>query len=366
MRARMASPPCANSRTSRRSRPCTRSASARPRANHARARATSNRHQRRRTPASAGRAARASRLPAKRSRSSCGQVDPAALEVARHVLPAVGELERGADLVGARLALRVAVPEQPEHDAADRVRRAAAVLEQVRERRAWRSVSPAASRRNAVSRSRNGSIGSRCAAMVWPSARKTGSSTAARSARAGEQLLLVCREAVEPAGGIALVRQVVAAAREGVHRRQVAAQPARQEKRPDREVLVVGAGDPGALGVRLLDARGGAHHVDGSTRARYCPSARSGTCSGASSRRRYGAPRDARRGEGVSSHAPSACCASQQVLHAARHGGMRRARGGEQRHHAPTRSATACCRRHPRCASSSYDDTRSPQPPSAF
>src|SRR5206468_1898086 len=62
-------------------------------------------------------------------------VDAAAPQVARHVLPEVGELERGANVVRARLALRVAVAEEREHDAPDRVGRAAAVREDVGEGR---------------------------------------------------------------------------------------------------------------------------------------------------------------------------------------------------------------------------------------
>lgn len=170
-------------------------------------------------------------------------------------------------LVRARLALRVAVPEQPEDDAADGIRRAAAVLEQVREGRDGAGLA------GGVTAKRGEQIAER---LDRQPVRREGVTERdedrvvdrARVARAGEQLLLVCREAVEPAGGLALVSQVVAATREGVHRRQVAAQMTRQEKRPDREVLVVGAGEPGALGVRLLDACGSGHHVDGSTCAR--------------------------------------------------------------------------------------------------
>src|SRR5207249_3967497 len=61
------------------------------------------------------------------------QVDAAAVEVARHVLPEVGQLERRADVVGAALARGVAMAEEREHEPPDGIGRAAAVAEQVGE-----------------------------------------------------------------------------------------------------------------------------------------------------------------------------------------------------------------------------------------
>src|SRR5262245_60635910 len=201
-----------------------------------------------------------------------GQVDATAFQILGHVLPAVGELQGGADLVGARLPFRIVVPEEPEHDAADRVRGAPAVLEQVRERR----------------------HGPRLAGRVAPEGRQEVAERLDRQAvrrdgvaegekdriidrsrigGAGQQPLLVSRQAGEPSLRISLVCQIVAAACEGVDGGEVAPQPAWQEEGADREVLVVGAGDAAALRVGALESLG---HAADSARDRYWPSARSG------------------------------------------------------------------------------------------
>src|SRR5947199_4469006 len=61
------------------------------------------------------------------------QVNAPTVEVARHVLPEVRQLERRADVVRAALARGVAMAEEREHEPADGVGRAAAVAEQVGE-----------------------------------------------------------------------------------------------------------------------------------------------------------------------------------------------------------------------------------------
>src|SRR5262249_59705199 len=99
---------------------------------------------------------------------------------------------------------------------------------------------------------------------------------------AGQQPLLVCRQAGEPSLRVSLVRQIVAAACEGVDGGEVAPQAARQEEGADREVLVVGAGNAAALRVGALESLG---HAADSARDRYWPSARSGYWSAESSDR---------------------------------------------------------------------------------
>jgi hypothetical protein len=63
------------------------------------------------------------------------QVDAAFAEIDGEVLPEVRELERGADVVGARLALGVGVAEEVQHEVADRVRGVHAVVHELVERR---------------------------------------------------------------------------------------------------------------------------------------------------------------------------------------------------------------------------------------
>src|SRR5690348_1580180 len=58
-------------------------------------------------------------------------VDAALLEVAADVLPEVRELQRGASGVGERLTLGVAVAEEIEHEAADRIRGVAAISDDI-------------------------------------------------------------------------------------------------------------------------------------------------------------------------------------------------------------------------------------------
>src|SRR5262249_18944960 len=200
------------------------------------------------------------------------QVDATAFQIPGHVLPAVGELQGGADLVGARLPLRIVVSEQAEHDPTDGVRGAPAVLEQVRE----------------------GRHGPRLAGRVTPEGRQQVAKRLDREAvrcdgvaegekdrivdrgrigGAGGRPVPLCRQVGEASLGGSLVRQVVATAREGVDGGEVATQPARQEEGADREVLVVGAGDAAALRVSALESLG---HAADSARDRYWPSARSG------------------------------------------------------------------------------------------
>ena len=85
---------------------------------------------------------------------------------------------------------------------------------------------------------------------------------ARRIARAGEEALLPDCQPLEPAGVGSLVGQVVGAAREGVDRGQVVAEPPREQPRADGEVLVVPARDARAVRVGRrqpggLDAHGG-------------------------------------------------------------------------------------------------------------
>ena len=84
-----------------------------------------------------------------------GQVDAADVEIAAHVLPEIGELQGGADVIGQgrpRLVERLA---EVKHQPPDRVGGAAAIVEQLIERLV--SLDDAGPARRRTSRSRNGS-----------------------------------------------------------------------------------------------------------------------------------------------------------------------------------------------------------------
>src|SRR5204863_229779 len=88
-----------------------------------------------------------------------------------------------------------------------------------------------------------------------------GRASCQRGAALGEAIQILLRD-VEPAGVGSLVGQVVGAAREGVDRGQVVAEPPREQPRADGEVLVVPARDARAAGVGRrqpggVDALGG-------------------------------------------------------------------------------------------------------------
>jgi len=116
------------------------------------------------------------RVPATREAIEvlCRDVHAAPIEVAGHVLPEVRQLEGGADVVGARLPLGIAVPEESEHDTPDRVRRAATVLENVREGREGARVAGRVAPEGR-SRSRNGSSGRSWRAIVCDEGDEDGS-----------------------------------------------------------------------------------------------------------------------------------------------------------------------------------------------
>ena len=61
------------------------------------------------------------------------QIDAILFQIHDHILPEIGELQRRASGVGKRLPLRVAIAAQPQHQAAHRIRRIAAVVEQLLE-----------------------------------------------------------------------------------------------------------------------------------------------------------------------------------------------------------------------------------------
>src|SRR5437899_5741448 len=59
-------------------------------------------------------------------------INAAPLEIARHVLPEIGKLQRSTRVVGELLPLGVAITAQVKHQAAHRVGRIAAIAEHVR------------------------------------------------------------------------------------------------------------------------------------------------------------------------------------------------------------------------------------------
>ena len=59
------------------------------------------------------------------------QINAATLVIAGHVLPEVGQLQRGADLIGQLAAALVVAAAQIQHQAADGIGRVAAVAEQI-------------------------------------------------------------------------------------------------------------------------------------------------------------------------------------------------------------------------------------------
>ena len=168
-----------------------------------------------------------------------GEVDPAAVEVTRDVLPEVRQLERGADLVRTRLALRVPVAEEREHDAADRVGRRAAVGDDVGEGR------EAAGLAGGVAAERGEELAQRLDRQ-----REKDRILGRRGlAGAGEELRFPRREALEAPLVDPFVRQIVRAARERIDGREVVAERPGQEPGADGEVLVVRAGDARAVRV---------------------------------------------------------------------------------------------------------------------
>ena len=59
------------------------------------------------------------------------KIDTAFLEVGADVLPKICELQRGAGVVGKLLALRITVPAEIEDQMSNRIRRVAAIAEQI-------------------------------------------------------------------------------------------------------------------------------------------------------------------------------------------------------------------------------------------
>ena len=84
-------------------------------------------------------------------------VDAALFQIARHILPEIRELQRRARRVGKLLALGVAIAAQIQHQAADRIRRIAAIIEHVIPGRSSAARSGPGETRS--SRSENGSMG---------------------------------------------------------------------------------------------------------------------------------------------------------------------------------------------------------------
>src|SRR5581483_1425064 len=189
-------------------------------------------------------AARRERLaaPGKAIEVLVRNVRAAAGMVAGDVLPEVRQLERRADVVAPRLALRVPVAEEREDEAPDRVRRAPAVAEDVVE---GREAGRLAGR---VATEGLEQVAERVDGQVAPPDRlaeraEDGIARSARIRGAALEPRGVDGEPLGPSRRRPLVGQVVAAAREGVERGEVVAEAPRQEPRPDGEVLVVAACD---------------------------------------------------------------------------------------------------------------------------
>ena len=127
-RSRIRMPPSQVRRSSRRSRPVTRSATGRPWSKRMRVRrtASSKAFAPGLGPDARGEIAFLGPPPAA---DFGGQVDPAAAVVDAEVLPEVGQLQRRAQAVGRLLDVAAAMAGDAEDEAADRVRRAAAVVE---------------------------------------------------------------------------------------------------------------------------------------------------------------------------------------------------------------------------------------------
>jgi hypothetical protein len=184
-------------------------------------------------------------------------VDAVALgEVGAHVLPEVRQLEGGAHVIGARRALVVTMAEETEHDAADRVGGAPAVLEDVGE-----GGEPAA-RAGGVAPERRQEVAERLERQVVAGDRVAEGQEhrVARGGRVDRGALESPLELVETRQALgrrrdALVGDVVAEPRERIHRGEIVAQPARQEPGPDREVLVMRAGAGLAFGVCSSERR---------------------------------------------------------------------------------------------------------------
>ncbi len=189
----------------------------------------------------------------KRSKIAARKIDAALGEIDGNVLPEIGELESAARQIGQALALGVAIAEEVEHHAADRIGGTAGVAEEVVDGIEAGEINVGAKGAE--------QIGEGLARDI-EAPRGIGQSDEDRMARGagvgGVELVLPIVEPREAFGGSGrvFVGEVIGDAGVSVNRVHVRAHRARHQPRGDGKVFVMGAGEPSAPGVGLDEIRG--------------------------------------------------------------------------------------------------------------
>ena len=179
-------------------------------------------------------------------------VDAVLLQIHRDVLPEIGELQRRAGGVRKALPLGVRVAAQIQHQPSHRIRRIAAVAEQL--------LPVAIARDGLVLHERADQIGERlaagcaCRSMVAQQRHEHRMARAALRTCASSSLAPPVEQAQALARVADLVAQIVRPAAERVDVVEILMQALRQQEADDVEVLVVMGGEPARIGAALLRA----------------------------------------------------------------------------------------------------------------
>ena len=197
------------------------------------------------------------------------RVESPFLPIALEILPEVRELQRGAERVRRAIEPRIVVPGDAEHEPSDRVRRAAAVIEQARPR-----VVPM--RRDILTKRAEQIVEERHRKMTRANGRtERHEHTVVRSAfrHARVQPILPIIQQPQPfrVGPPSLVGKVVCCPGKRVERGDVRPHARRHQPGGDREIFVVGSHEALALGVGgPQSGRVGWHPARAHRQERYC------------------------------------------------------------------------------------------------
>ena len=176
------------------------------------------------------------------------KINPSLVIVHAHVLPEIRQLQRGASVVGKPLPLGIAIAAQVQHQMPHRIRRIAAVAQQIVERLVAADT--------LILPERGQQIGELCLGIsnsrtVSASATNTGCRRMI-AVVAGIQLRFPLVEQLQRCGRVAnLIAQIVGDAAIGINIEEMLAQPLGKKPGSDRKILVVRARQPPAIFARL-------------------------------------------------------------------------------------------------------------------